>query len=275
MTMIGVMQGRLVPPEGGRLQSFPRDRWKDEFARAAEVPLLYLEWIHDAYGADVNPLFCEAGLKKVAELSADLAVYIRAVCADWFMDFPFFRCSASQYKDRLNALHRLLKMAPSVQARRLVLPFVDQSRISSSVDKDTVVRTIEHVLPSLEACGIELHLETDLPPDIFASLLDRVTHPMVKVNYDSGNSASLGFNVGEEFAAYGHRVGSVHIKDRLRGGETVSLGTGDTDFEQLFANLKSIAYIGDFTLQAARGEPGDEVQLARTNVAFIKSFWEC
>lgn len=275
MTMIGVMQGRLVPPEGGRLQSFPRDRWKDEFARAAEVPLLYLEWIHDAYGADVNPLFCEAGLKKVAELSADLAVYIRAVCADWFMDFPFFRCSASQYKDRLNALHRLLKMAQSVQARRLVLPFVDQSRISSSVDKDTVVRTIEHVLPSLEACGIELHLETDLPPDIFASLLDRVTHPMVKVNYDSGNSASLGFNVGEEFAAYGHRVGSVHIKDRLRGGETVSLGTGDTDFEQLFANLKSIAYIGDFTLQAARGEPGDEVQLARTNVAFIKSFWEC
>ncbi len=273
--MIGVMQGRLVPPEGGRLQSFPRDRWKDEFARAAEVPLLYLEWIHDAYGADVNPLFCEAGLKKVAELSADLAVYIRAVCADWFMDFPFFRCSAPEYKDRLNALHRLLKMAQSVQAKRLVLPFVDQSRISSSVDKDTVVRTIEHVLPSLEACGIELHLETDLPPDIFASLLDRVTHPMVKVNYDSGNSASLGFNVGEEFAAYGHRVGSVHIKDRLRGGETVSLGTGDTDFGQLFANLKSIAYVGDFTLQAARGEPGDEVQLARTNVAFIKSFWEC
>jgi sugar phosphate isomerase/epimerase len=39
----------------------------------------------------------------------------------------------------------------------------------------------------------------------------------------------------EEFAAYGERVGSFHIKDRVRGGKTVPLGQGDTDFASLRA----------------------------------------
>ena len=54
--------------------------------------------------------------------------------------------------------------------------------------------------------------------DNFRSLLDEIPHPLVKVNYDSGNSAALGYRPFDEFAAYGDRVGSFHIKDRLLGG---------------------------------------------------------
>ena len=46
-------------------------------------------------------------------------------------------------------------------------------------------------------------------------MLNALPHPVIKVNYDSGNSASLGYSVTEEFAAYGNRIGSIHIKDRL------------------------------------------------------------
>ena len=35
-TPLGVMQGRVVPPDQGRFQSFPRSRWRDEFPRAAQ-----------------------------------------------------------------------------------------------------------------------------------------------------------------------------------------------------------------------------------------------
>jgi hexulose-6-phosphate isomerase len=44
------MQGRLSPPEGGRFQSFPRRSWRQEFPRAREAGLDYIEWIHDEYG---------------------------------------------------------------------------------------------------------------------------------------------------------------------------------------------------------------------------------
>ena len=40
---IGIMQGRLVPPEGGRFQSFPRAQWRSEFSHAAKVPVDYIE----------------------------------------------------------------------------------------------------------------------------------------------------------------------------------------------------------------------------------------
>ncbi len=125
------------------------------------------------------------------------------------------------------------------------------------------------MLPVLDETGVELHLETSLAPQPFADLLARLPHPSVKVNYDSGNSASLGYSPRSEFAAYGSRVGSVHVKDRLRGGGTVPLGTGDADFEALFSCLADIGYEGDFVLQVARGTEGDEVNWARQNRAFL------
>jgi L-ribulose-5-phosphate 3-epimerase len=96
-----------------------------------------------------------------------------------------------------------------------------------------------------------------------------VPHRSIRVNYDSGNSASLGYHPVEEFAAYGERIGSVHVKDRVRGGSTVPLGTGDADFRAFFEGLGALRYQGDILLQAARGAPGAEVEWARQNRDFV------
>ena len=50
------------------------------------------------------------------------------------------------------------------------------------------------------------------------------------------------------------------------------LGTGAADFPALFNALKRISYQGDFILQVAREEPGDEVALARRNIAWLKNW---
>jgi len=91
-------------------------------------------------------------------------------------------------------------------------------------------------------------------------------HPRIKVNYDAGNSASLGYRPAEEFNAYGSRVGSVHLKDRRLGAGTVPLGEGDADFDELFGALSVVGYRADFILQVARGTEGDELEWARRNV---------
>jgi hexulose-6-phosphate isomerase len=118
--------------------------------------------------------------------------------------------------------------------------------------------------------GVELHLETDLGPKEFASFLDLIAVDEVRINYDSGNSASLGYAPKEELAAYGERLGSVHIKDRVRGGGSVPLGTGDADFAELFTALLRLGYDGDFILQTARGKDGEEVAHARRNREFVE-----
>jgi L-ribulose-5-phosphate 3-epimerase len=266
---IGIMEGRLVPPTEGRFQSFPRERWRDEFALAAAADLEAIEWIYDLYGADVNPIAGDDGLEQLRSLSAQTGIQVRSLCADYFMEKPLLRADEQEIDARAENLRWLLGRCAMLGMNRVVLPFVDASRIDSDEELGDVVAVVESVLQTVVASGVELHLETSLTPDRFADLLARLPHPMVKVNYDSGNSSSLGYHPIDEFAAYGARVGSVHIKDRVRGGGTVPLGSGDADFESLFNCLEDIAYRGDFVLQVARGTDGDEVAWARQNREFV------
>jgi hexulose-6-phosphate isomerase len=64
----------------------------------------------------------------------------------------------------------------------------------------------------------------------------------------------------------------VHIKDRRLGATTVPLGQGDTDFRSLREQLIQYDYRGDFVLQVARGEAGDEPRWL-AGMAALASDW--
>jgi hexulose-6-phosphate isomerase len=269
---LSIMQGRLVPPVNGRIQAFPRNEWQSEFANAAAAGLGKIEWIYDTYGLGANPLETSEGVAVVASLIGKHGVAVRSICADFFMDFAFVRATETERSKRLAHLTWLLGQSKPLGVNRIVLPFVDQSAIRDSADRDAVVESLLRVLPAAEAAGIELHLETSLDPDEFAQLLSRIPHALVKVNYDSGNSSSLGYKPAEEFAAYGARVGSVHIKDRVLHGSTVPLGQGDADLDTVFTCLRRLNYAGDIVLQVARGTSGDEVAWAKHNRAIVERY---
>lgn len=264
----GIMQGRLVAPEGSLYQCFPRTAWAEEFPRAKEAGLDAIEWIYDVYGEDMNPIASAAGLDKMRALTAEHGVETASCCADWFMERPLVKGTAAERAERLDRLKWLIVQLGKLKMERVVLPFVDASKLETQADLDALVPALSAALPTAEAAGVELHLETDLDPERFAALLARLPSKLIWVNYDSGNSSSLGYAPREEFAAYGQRVGSVHIKDRVLHGKTAPLGTGDADFDALFESLKKVDYCRDFILQAARQEIGGEVALARHNRAF-------
>ncbi len=134
------------------------------------------------------------------------------------MDRPFLRTSELQRIELIRKMNWLLSRCKLVGIRRVVIPFVDHSRIENAAEETQVISILRSILPSAEINEVELHLETSLGAEPFARLLERCDHPLVRVNYDSGNSAALGYTASNEFAAYGKRIGSVHIKDRkLRG----------------------------------------------------------
>jgi hexulose-6-phosphate isomerase len=135
---------------------------------------------------------------------------------------------------------------------------------------DAAVDYLNKICPLAKGVGVELDLETSLAPREFADLLARV--PLAHVNYDTGNSASLGFDPAEEFQCYGERIGSIHVKDRVLHGGSVPLGTGDTRFDVISAELDKIHYNGPFILEAARGEPGGELVNALRNATFARRF---
>lgn len=272
------MQGRLSPPEDGRFQCFPKSSWRDEFARAADAGVSYIEWIYDGYGAAENPMTSSVGVSEISALKTAWGIETPAVCGDWLMDFPVLRCTEQERRHREETLNSLIRWAKRIGARRVVLPFVDQASIRSEEDRLTVVATLQRALPVAEENGVELHLEADFPPAEFARFLARLPNQNIKVNYDSGNSSGLGYIAREEFAAYGDRIGSIHIKDRLRNADgsvkTMPLGQGSADFGDLFASIRKIGYGGGLTLQVARSDAGDEVNWIRQQAMFVQNYLE-
>jgi hexulose-6-phosphate isomerase len=269
---LGIMQGRLSAPEAGRFQSFPMSAWRDEFALAAAAGLDTIEWIYDAYAEDVNPLATDSGIREIKCLCERHGVAVESVCADWFMDFPLVRVDRDQARERWLRLAWLLRQCAELNVNRVVLPFVDASAIRDMDDAARVASGINSLASLIELTRVEVHLETSLLPADFQSLLALTDHPGIKVNYDAGNSASLGYRPRDEFAAYGARVGSVHLKDRRRGAGSVPLGAGDTDFSALFECLGAMNYSGDFILQVARGTEGDELEWTRRNVRTARAW---
>jgi L-ribulose-5-phosphate 3-epimerase len=270
MPRIAIMQGRLLPPQHGCFQYFPRDRWRDEFSYASKVGLDAIEWIYDLQGAEVNPLASDAGIAQMRALSHQHGIDVVSVCADYFMDRPFATASPAEFAELTRHLLWLIDRCRQAGFVRAVLPFVDASRIQSPAQQEAIVEMLREVLPCAAKAGVELHLETSLDSNDFAILLALLPHPFLKVNYDSGNSSSLGYDVKLELAAYGSRIGSVHIKDRVQGGGTVPLGTGDANIPLLLSSLKALSYEGDFVLQTARSTAGEEIEWACKNVAYLR-----
>ena len=271
MPKIAIMQGRLGPPEAGRFQSFPIHRWREEFPAAARAGLDAIEWIYDDYGHALNPIASDDGLREIQSLSARHNVQVVSLCADYFMDHPVVRGSAKDRVDLFNHFVWLIGRCKAIGITRIVIPFVDASKMLDEKDQAIAAQFITDLIPTAGSGQVELHLETDLPPLAFAQFLRQIQSPWVKANYDSGNSSGLGYRPQEEFEAYGDRVGSVHIKDRLLGGTTVPLGTGDADLPAVVACLNEVGYKGDFVLQVARAEPGGEIDWSRQNKSYLEN----
>ena len=268
MNPIGIMQGRLLPPIDGRIQCFPADGWAEEFDSAAEVGLETIEWIYELYNEDRNPLRSEETAGEITKAIAASGVRVVSVCADCCMEDPPVGPDGRPNDRCLTHLRGLLERAGGIGADCVVIPFVDSSS-ALQAGESNIVRALETLFDSIDRIGIELHLETDLPPKRLAQLMKDVGHDLVKVAYDTGNSASLGYDASEELAEWGACIGSVHLKDRVRGGGTVALGDGDTDFTTIFKGLRDLAYSGPIILQVARSEAGAELDWARQNRAYV------
>ena len=268
MNLIGIMQGRLVPPIEDRIQAFPGEQWKEEFPAAQECGLDLIEWIFEARDWEKNAIM--ANPSEIIDYSQQYNIKVITLIADYFMDCPLLRVSSDEVEARMSVFEDLLKKASQVGVKFFNVPFVDNSEITSDAERDQVARLMSRLLPQAEKLGMEIALETSLNPEKFRELLETINHPLIKVNYDIGNSAGLGYDPAEEMDAYGSSIATVHIKDRVLGGSTVPLGQGDADFDTVFSRLADLNYKGPYTLQAARD--GDEKTAIKKYLEFVNNY---
>ncbi|EOA06811.1 hypothetical protein HFRIS_000820 [Herbaspirillum frisingense GSF30] len=257
MNNIGFMQGRLVDRIDGKIQAFPWDTWQLEFPRAQALGLTAMEWTLDDERLEQNPFITEQGQAEIRALMARHGVAVHSLTGDCFMQMPFWKYEGQQRSELLRKFDLVLAAAARLEVRFVVVPLVDNGRLETSEQRDVLVRHLLERAEVLRATGVQVIFETDYGPDDYRAFMALLPADVFNVNYDIGNSASLGFDPDEEFAAYGERIVNVHVKDRKLGGTTVPLGTGDADFEKVMAGLARRHYAGSFILQTARADDGD------------------
>ncbi len=265
---LGVMQGRLLPKYQGRYQAHPVGYWQDEFQIAGKLGLGLIEFIFDYDQAERNPLLNPEGLAEIRAVSERAGVRVKTICADYFMEAPLHGPDRAAVAQSGRMLKALLQNASALGVTDIVIPCVDGSALRNEQDILDFIQNIRPAGDLAEQLGVNLALETDLPPRAFEELLEALGSASFTVNYDTGNSAALGYDPLAELAAYGDRISDIHLKDRRRGGPSVELGTGDTDFRRFFEALSRTGYDGPLIMQAYRDEEG--VQIFKKQLEWIR-----
>ena len=256
---IGIMQGRLLPKFKGRYQAHPLDYWQDEFLIAKDIGLNYIEFILDYNDFQQNPLTFETGINEIINIIQKTNVGVKSICADYFMEAPLHSSNKYAAKKSKDVLNKLIINANKIGVTDIVIPCVDQSSLINEIDQKRLIINLQKSIDLAVKYNINLALETDLPPKNFADLLNEFNSKQVTVNYDTGNSASLGYEMLEEFKCYGQRITDIHIKDRELGGGSVLLGKGAVNFPLFFKILSTIDFKGPIIMQAFRDDEGIEI----------------
>lgn len=271
---LGFMQGRLCDMVNGKIQAFPEQEWKLEFERAQDLPVEVIEWTLDQKGLYENPLMTVEGRNEIAHLSKKYDLTVLSITGDCFMQHPFYKATGAEQKALLSDLRAIIEAAGELNIRYLMIPLVDNGSIENEAMADECARHLIALRPLLIDRNMKILFESDFAPQPLAQFIAKFPEDAFGINYDTGNSAALGYIASEELLYYGHRVDNVHIKDRLFKGTTVPLGEGAADFEDVFRALKSISFDGSLILQTARAKDGNHIGALSNYCAFVKTWWE-
>jgi len=267
--MFGVMQGRLSKSLTGKIQEFPSLTWQEEFKLANSIGLKAIEWTLDLKDFKENPIF---NLKQeISDIQSEYQVKVPSITLDCFVEAPIHkRNEATGGVSSPRDLEWVAENLQSTGVDILVLPIVAEAGRFCSEDLDNLIYVLKQIEGSLKSLGKRIAIECEFDLVSMSSLLAELDRHTFGINFDMGNSASLGHNPWDELEVCKDRILNVHIKDRLVNGHTVPLGSGSVQFRAVAKALASQNYSGNMILQAARIFDRDEVEQISGYIDFCR-----
>ena len=261
------MQGRLSPRAEGRMQAFPWATWQDEFTWARDCGFDGLEWLVTADRLEENPIWTDAGVDQIRERMAATGVRVTSLCADCFISRPFVRVDEAERRSSIDTIETLIARSATLAIAVIVIPVLEAGEIRTRADAAVLRDSLRGPASLARTCGVRLALESDRAVAAYRELLDSMP-PALGACYDVGNATALGFDVAADLRALGPHLCGIHIKDRRRGGPSVPLGEGDTDFDAVFDGLTAAGYSGPLVIETPVCD--DPWSQARRHLAFVR-----
>lgn len=267
---IGFMQGRLSPLVDGKIQAFPWGSWQQEFPAAQGLGLGLMEWTLDQDRLYQNPLLTPQGQQEIRRLCQTHQLALPSLTGDCFMQAPLWKAHGQDRAALETDFIAIARACAEVGIEMIVVPLVDHGRLDNEQQEEVLLAFMLAQVDLFRKLGLRIIFESDFAPDELARFIGRLPADVFGINYDIGNSAALGYIPEEEFAAYGSRIVNVHVKDRVLGGTTVPLGTGNADLPKVFRLLREARYAGNLIMQTARARDDDHADALRQYIGQIE-----
>ena len=264
-----LVQGRALPQSDESLQSFPFN-WSDEFPLIQQLGFDGIEWIYDKKSEFTNPILDSEESQKIKSISKKFNVSLENIVFDWFITNSLFRKDEISLKNKIKKLVDLIEKSQNIGFKQIIFPLLEENAINNSNDMDIFLKIFsDDILSVLNLNKIEIHFETSLPPISELEFISKLDHNQTKICFDMGNSASMGYDPADVLNSIAPYLGTVHIKDRLLGGDSVPLGEGAVDFSKVFSILNEINFSGYFSFQAYRDKNSNNTELLSLYQKFI------
>ncbi len=260
---IGIVQGRLSKKIRNLIQAFPRDNWEKEFFVAERLGFDGIEFIFDNLN---NPILTKKGKEKIRSILNISKTKIFSVNCDYSMFNPLFGKTVVK---STAVIKEVIKSCAELNIPKVGLSFEDNSSILDLKSSREAIQALRSITNYAKRFGIMITLETSLSVINIKKLINEVGSKNLKINFDTGNSCSLGEDTPKAILELNSLIYSIHVKDRTKlFGTTVPLGTGDVDFNSCFRSLKEINFEGVIVIQGARGK--NDIDTAKKYLKFVK-----
>jgi L-ribulose-5-phosphate 3-epimerase len=266
--MLGVMQGRLSPQIGSKIQAFPKSFWKAEFFLAEAIGAECVEWTLDFEDIYENPIISDTS--TVLDIKMLTNVAIPSLTYDVGMQKPLVVDGLIDV-NQVELLGLVLDKIKKVGVEILVLPLVDNSSIKNNNDLDLYITVLKEIAQKYLTPNLKIAIESDFPPNKLIKFINKIDTPFIGINYDTGNSSAIGFDFYEEMISLKSRILNIHIKDRKLNGPTVALGKGSAPLEKQVKYFKNELPNVNLILQPARSECGNDVGLIEDYLKFLQT----
>ena len=264
------MQGRLSYTNG-KIQQFPSKIWGKEFKIANNNKYKLMEWTIDTQTINYNPLMTKRGISRILLLKKKYKIEIVILTCDYVMQKPFWNMVGNKKQIYYEKFLKIIDQASLIGIKKIIVPLVDNSSLKNKQEEAKLIFYMKSLKKRLKINDQQILFEIDYNPQKTKRFIEKFDKSTFGINYDTGNSAGLGFDSNDEFKLYGKYIKNIHIKDKFLNGETVRLGSGDADFYKIFNNLKKISYKNILILQTARSKTNKHVHELNMNYSFLNN----
>ena len=188
------------------------------------------------------------------------------------MQFPFWKYQGEKQKLLKQQFDIILNSCAAIGIKIIVIPLVDNGAIENINQEKELRDFLISKNNLLNEYKIQIAFESDFSPNKLLKLIQSFPSKNFGINYDMGNSASLGYDPIKEINTYGNYIVNVHVKDRVKNGPTIPLGEGDVKFIEVFKMLSKYGYKGNFIIQGARDINNDHIGILDSYKKFVYKF---